>query len=182
MSTAAPDLARRPFAYRAAARIAIAVVLLAYAALITRRAWEAADNVFADYKDSPDGLYLSNGAIMFSVALVIAAVAVVIAWPSARRYSYLVIACVALTASFLPALLFKWSSRPDNWPWVWLADNDFDFGWLRLERGDGHWNYWTYWDAPHRVGLAFQLLLAAVAIAAVVQYLRLRRRDRSPAR
>lgn len=181
MSAAAPDLARRPVAYRAAARIALAVVLLAYVALITRRAWEAADNVFADYKDSPDGVYLSIGAIMFSAALLVAAAAVVIAWPSARRYGYLVIALLAAIASIVPALLFKWSSAPNDWPWVWVADHG-DLGWLRVERGDGHWNYWPYWDAPHSVGVAIQVLLAALAIGAVVQYLRLRRRDRSPTR
>jgi hypothetical protein len=176
MSTAVPDLARRPFAHRAATRIAFAVALLAYAALIARRAWEAADNVFADYKDSPDGVYLSIGATMFSVALLIAAAAVVIAWPSARRYGYLVIALLAATASIVPALLFKWSSAPESWPWVWVAANG-DLGWLRVERGDGHWNYWPYWDAPHWVGVAIQLLLAAVAVgSAVAGYRHIHRR------
>jgi hypothetical protein len=174
MSSVAVHPARRPPPYRAVARITVAALLCAYAALLARRGWEAADNYFADYKDSPDGVYVSQGATMFSVALLIAAAAVVIAWPFARRYGYLVIACLALIASIVPALLFKWDSRPDNWPWVWLADGRYDFGWLRLERGDGHWNYWPYWPAPQWVGVALQLLLAAVVIVSLIGYVRLR--------
>jgi hypothetical protein len=139
-------------------RIALAVPLFALAAFVARRGgWNPlAHGYYADYKDSPDGLYLTMAAIGFALAALCVAIGLLVVSRASRRYGFLVVAILAVTASVLPALLFKWSSKPDTWPWV------FGVGWLG----------WLHIDVRARsVGLLIQAALAAIAVASIVAHL-----------
>jgi hypothetical protein len=139
-------------------RIALAVPLFALAAFVARRGgWNPlAHAYYADYKDSPEGLYLTMAAIGFALAALCAAIGLLLVSRASRRYGFLVVAALAVAASLLPALLFKWTSKPDTWPWV------FGVGWLG----------WLHFDVRARsIGLLIQAALAAIAVASIAAHL-----------
>jgi hypothetical protein len=70
--------------YRLVARVAIAASLFAVAASVAWHGWNPLRNgYFRDYKDSPDGVYLTMAAVGFSVAALLAAVGLLVIWPRA---------------------------------------------------------------------------------------------------
>ena len=157
-------------ANRTLVRIVLAAPLVAWAALIAYRAWNPLyHGCSGQCKDSGGPVCLSMAAVMFAVAVLLATVAAVIASPPARRYGYLVIACLAVIASVLPALFFKWDSRPDSWPWIWIAERR-DLGWLRFDQSPRDW-FWAELPSAHWVGVTMQLVLALSAAAAVVAHI-----------
>jgi hypothetical protein len=161
--------------YRLVARVAIAASLFAVAASVAWHGWNPLRNgYFRDYKDSPDGVYLTMAAVGFSVAALLAAVGLLVIWPRCRRYGSLAVAVLAGTASVLPAFMFKWSSRRETWPWVYITDNG-ELAWLRFDRPPIGWlrfdqPFDDWLTPPHWFGVTMQVALALVAVTALVTY------------
>jgi hypothetical protein len=101
-------------------------------------------------------------AIALSVAAVLVALGLLIVWPAFRRWGFLLLAALAALAGVLPAVLFKWSSEPDGWPWVWLADSGY-LGWIRLEQSPQPF-HWV------EAGVTMQVALAVITAAALVAH------------
>jgi hypothetical protein len=95
-----------------------------------------------------------------SLAVLFAAIGVVIASEWFRRHGgFLLTAALAIVASALPYLLFTWTSERDVWPWG-LVVTDW-IAWLRFE------------PRPRAYGIAIQIALALLAVAAVAAQLAL---------
>jgi hypothetical protein len=71
-----------------------------------------------------------------------------------------VIAALAIVASALPYLLFKWTSEPDAWPWPYFVEGD-GLNWLRFD------------ERPRSHGIAIQVVLAVIAVVAFAAQLAL---------
>jgi len=144
-------------------RAAAAAPFFALAALFASRSWDPlANGYFASNRDSPDGVYLTTAGIGLSVAALLAAMGLAIVWAWFRRNGgFLVIAGLAILASLLPLVLFKWTGSPDTWPWPHFVEEGI--GWLQFD------------PLPRAVGVAIQLGLAVVAAAAAAAHVRIRR-------
>ena len=104
--------------------------------------------------DSPTNLYLTVAATGLALATLLAAIGLLIARPSFRGHGLLIVAAAAAAASVLPFLLFKWTSTPDTWPWVYFMRE-----WISLL---------GFAPRPRAVGIALQVVLAAIAASALV--------------
>jgi hypothetical protein len=137
-------------------RLVAAAPFFALAVFFAIRSWNPLGNgYFSSYPDNPDGLYLTIAGVGASVAALFAAAGLVIASRSFRWHGgFLVIAALAVLASALPYVLFKWTTKPETWPWVYFVHTST--GWLRF--GGSY---------PRSYGIAIQIALALVAVAAV---------------
>jgi hypothetical protein len=93
-------------------RLVAAAPFFALAVFFAIRSWNPLGNgYFSSYPDNPDGLYLTIAGVGASVAALFAAAGLVIASRSFRWHGgFLVIAALAVLASALPYLLFKWTT------------------------------------------------------------------------
>jgi hypothetical protein len=140
-------------------RRAAAVPLFALAGLFALRSWNPLDGYLDGYRDSPDGVYLTTAGIGMALAALFAAIGLALVSRRFRRHGgFLAIAGLAVVASLLPALLFKWSGSQDTWPWPSFVEEGI--GWLRFDR------------LPRAYGFAIQIGLAVVALTAAVAQVR----------
>ncbi len=149
-------------------RLLAATPFAALALLFLMPAWNPLGNgYFADYRDSPTGLYLTIAGIGLTLAALFGAIALTLAWPAfASRGGLLLTAALAVVASVLPYVLFKWTTEPETWPWAHLVQDAI--GWLRF---DGR---------PRSDGLAIQFALAIVAVGSVALHFALRGKRQTP--
>ncbi len=136
-------------------RFVAAAPFFALAVFFAIRSWNPLGNgYFSSDPDSPNGLYLTIAGVGASIAALFAATGLAIAsrW-FCRHGGFLVIAALAVLASALPYVLFKWTTQPESWPWAYLVQDWI--GWLRFE------------PRPRSYGIAIQLALALVAVASV---------------
>ena len=139
-------------------RLVASAPLFALAVFFAIRSWNPLGNGYLlNYKDSPDGVYVTMAGIGISIAALFAAAGLVFAWPSFRqRGGLLVVAALATIAGVLPYVLFKWTSEPETWPWAFLVDDWIS--WLRFA------------PRPRRDGLVIQAALAAITFAAIAAH------------
>jgi hypothetical protein len=119
------------------------------------RSWNPLGNGYwSSYHDSPEGLYLTMAAIGVAVAAVFLTTGVLLLSRGFRVYGgFVLLACSAIAASTLPYVLFKWTSVPDTWPWAFLVQD---------------WIAWLHFaPRPRSYGIAIQIALAIVAVAAL---------------
>jgi hypothetical protein len=148
------------------ARLTGCVLLFGLAAFFAIRSWNPLSNGYLlDYKDSPDGVYLTMAGIGASIAALFAAAGVLVWSRWFRRHGgFLLVAGLATIASVLPYVLFKWTSEPETWPWAFLVQDWI--GWLRFA------------PRPRSDGLLIQAVLAVVVLAAVAgQFVEWSRRE-----
>ena len=138
-----------------AAQFIAAIPFFALAAFFAVRSWNPLGNgYFASYKDSPDGLYLTVAGTGLAVAAMFAAAGLLIVSRRFRRYGgFVVLAAAAGAASLLPYVLFKWTTRPETWPWAFFMQDWI--AWLRFA------------PRSRSVGIVIQIVLAVVVMAAV---------------
>jgi hypothetical protein len=149
-------------------RIAASLPLFAFAVFCVVRSWYPIREGYFSDGDNPDGVYLTVAATGVAIAAVFAAAALLIAWPSFRRYGgFFLLAAAAVAASVLPYLLFKWTTEPETWPWAYLVQNRS--GWQVP-----NWLGWRDFAPRSRsIGIRIQIGLAivvAVAVAAQLLY------------
>jgi hypothetical protein len=131
------------------------VPLFALAAFLAARAWFPLEHgYFSTPPDSPPGIYLTVALTALSVAALFAAAGAAILSGWFRRHGgFLVVAGLAVLASVLPYVLFKWTGDSDTWPWAYFVEHGIAS--LRFE------------PRPRSYGIAIQIGLAATAAASV---------------
>jgi hypothetical protein len=135
----------------AALRLVAALPLFVAAAWLAHRSWRPLGNgYFSEYPDDPTGLYFTIAGVGASVAAIALTAGVLLVWPRFRRRGgFIVLSALAVIASITPYFLFKWTSRPDTWPWAYFVQNAT--GWLGIE------------PRSRGVGVEIQVALAVIA-------------------
>jgi len=95
---APPAPSRRTYA----AKLAVAILLVAIAAFFALFGGLIISKIFAEYKDSPDSTYLTIGGASLAISALFATAALLMVSPTRRRAGWAILAVLALLASALP--------------------------------------------------------------------------------